>query len=297
MKRSKTNANDIRQMSVFEVFSGIELIYNNFNSPNVNVDFYITDNVMEISHCRKGRVECDLKDGTYLFLGEGDLGVNMLNNHATKMDFPTNFYEGISVNLYLDVIEKNMPYLLDNTNIDIYEIKKKLCSKSSCFVIRATERIEHIFSELYDVSDEIKGAYLKIKVLELLLFLSVLDTDKQEKKESFSKYHVETIKAIHSKITENFSKRYTIDELSKEFCISPTTLKLYFKEVYGSNISSYLKQYRMKKATEILRTTDNSISQVAYAVGYESQSKFAMGFKEVYGMCPLEYRKKCAGRK
>ena len=57
MKRSKTNANDIRQMSVFEVFSGIELIYNNFNSPNVNVDFYITDNVMEISHCRKGQVE------------------------------------------------------------------------------------------------------------------------------------------------------------------------------------------------------------------------------------------------
>ena len=125
----------------------------------------------------------------------------------------------------------------------------------------------------------------------------MLETDKQEKKESFSKHHVETIKAIHSKITENFSKRYTIDELSKEFCISPTTLKLYFKEVYGSNISSYLKQYRMKKATEILRTTDNSISQVAYAVGYESQSKFAMAFKEVYGMRPLEYRKKCAGRK
>ncbi|WP_300276292.1 helix-turn-helix domain-containing protein [Peptacetobacter sp.] len=302
MKQSKTNVNDIRQMSVFEVFSGIELIYNNFNSPNVNVDKYITnkyitDNIMEISHCRKGRVECDLKDGTYLFLGEGDLGINMLNNHTSKMNFPTNFYEGISINLYLDIIDKNIPYLLNDTNINIYNIKKKLCSNSSCFVIRATERIEHIFSELYNIPESIKGDYLKIKVLELLLFLSVLDPDKQEKKEHFSKFHVETIKAIHFKITENFSKRYTIDELSKEFCISPTTLKLYFKEVYGTNISSYLINYRMKKASEILRTTNNSISQVAYDVGYESQSKFAIKFKEIFGMTPLEYRKKCSGEK
>lgn len=297
MKQNKANETDVHQMNVFEVFSGIELVYHKFNSSNLSVDCCTLDNVMEISHCRKGRVECNLKDGTYLFLGEGDLGINMLNNHANKMNFPTNYYEGISVNLYLDIIKKDLSCLLDSTDIDIDELKRKLCCKSSCFVMRAAKRIEHIFLELYDIPNEIKNAYLKIKVLELLLFLSMLDIEKWTKKESFSKHHVETIKVIHNKIIENYSKRYTIDELSKQFCISPTTLKMYFKEVYGSNISTYIKYYRMKKATEILRTTDYSILQVANLVGYESQSKFAIGFKKIYGMSPLEYRKKCMIRK
>ena len=43
-------------MTVFQVYPGIELIYNNFEVPNFDFDSHATENIMEISHCRKGRV-------------------------------------------------------------------------------------------------------------------------------------------------------------------------------------------------------------------------------------------------
>lgn len=77
------------------------------------------------------------------------------------------------------------------------------------------------------------------------------------------------------------------------YCISPTTLKTYFKGIYGTSIASYIKEYRIKNAAISLRQTKMSIADVALSVGYESQSKFAGAFKKVMGISPLEYRKKC----
>lgn len=290
----KKQINRVSEMTVFQVYPGIELIYNNFEVPNFDFDSHATENIMEISHCRKGRVECELKDGTYLYLGEGDLGINMMNNHATAMDFPVKYYEGISVNLYLDILKDELPEILEGASVDIWKMKEKLCSENGCFIMRATTQIEHIFSELYRIPDKIKGAYLKVKVIELLLFMSVFDQSMGEKKESYHKCHVETVKKIRTYLVEHYGTRYTIDELAKEYCISPTTLKLYFKEVFGTTIASYMKSYRMKKGAALLRDTRDSISDIAYSVGYESQSKFAIAFKELYDMSPLEYRKKCS---
>lgn len=285
--------NSVSEMTLFKVYPGIELIYYKFDVPNFNLDTLTTEDIMEISHCRKGRVECELQDGTYLYLGEGDLGINMMNNHALAMDFPVQYYEGISVNLNMSVLKYNLPEILDSESFDIKKIKEKFCKNNGCFVMRTTEKIEHIFSELYSIPDEIKGPYLKIKVIELLLFMSVIDKTVSEKKGSYYKIHVDTVKRIKNEITENYSKRYTIDELSKEHCVSPTTLKMYFKEVYGTTINAFMKNYRMKKASQFLRETSDSIGDIAYKVSYESQSKFAKAFRDVYEMSPIEYRKKC----
>ncbi|EQF26640.1 bacterial regulatory helix-turn-helix s, AraC family protein [Clostridioides difficile CD160] len=285
-------SSSMNETTIYKVFSGIELIYNNYNVSNFNLDGQDKNNVLEISYCLKGRVECELKDGTYLYLGEGDLGINMLDNPVEAMNFPLEHYEGISVNLYLDTLSKHLPEILENDSVDIYSIKDKFCMDDGCFVMRATKQIEHLFYELYKIPDDIKEAHLKMKVIELLLSMSVLNKPHDEKKENYYKYHVKTIKQIQDYITKNYAERYTIDELSKKYFISLTTLKVYFKEVYGMTIVKYMKNYRMKKATELLRDTSSSISDIALAVSYESQSKFAITFKEVYGMSPLEYRRK-----
>ncbi|NMS91880.1 helix-turn-helix transcriptional regulator [Clostridioides difficile] len=282
----------MNEMIIYEVFSGIELIYNNYNVSNFNLEGQNKNNVLEISYCLKGRVECELKDGTSSYLGEGDLGINMLDNPVEAMNFPLEHYEGVSINLYLDTLSKNLPEMLENDSIDIYSIKNKFCMDDGCFVMRATKQIEHIFSELYKIHNDIKETYLKMKVIELLLFMSALNKSHDVKKENYYKYHVKTIKQIQAYITKNYAERYTIDELSKKYFISLTTLKVYFKEVYGMTIAKYMKNYRMKKAMELLRDTSSSISDIALAVSYESQSKFAITFKEIYGMSPFEYRRK-----
>ena len=52
-----------------------------------------------------------------------------------------------------------------------------------------------------------------------------------------------------------------------------------------------MREYRMKRARELLVHSDQSVAQIAQTVGYENQSKFTQAFKEETGMLPREYRK------
>ena len=71
---------------------------------------------------------------------------------------------------------------------------------------------------------------------------------------------------------EHILKRhYTIEELSKQYLMNTTTLKSVFKAVYGMPIASYMKEYRMKLASNMLLQEDKSISGIAAAVGYKNQ--------------------------
>lgn len=88
------------------------------------------------------------------------------------------------------------------------------------------------------------------------------------------------------KLIENLDKRYTIDVLSSGFLMNQTTLKAVFKKVYGKPIVSYMKDYRMKKAAEILKESDMLLFDVASTVGCSNQSKFSQAFKESYGVVP-----------
>ncbi|MDO4458820.1 MAG: AraC family transcriptional regulator [Clostridia bacterium] len=102
----------------------------------------------------------------------------------------------------------------------------------------------------------------------------------------------ELIKEVHKLITENIAERYTIEDLSRRFLINTSSLKEGFKEIYGKPIATYMKEYRMKRAEELLLETEDSMAVIAESVGYESQGKFTAAFREHSGMLPREYRKK-----
>ena len=70
-----------------------------------------------------------------------------------------------------------------------------------------------------------------------------------------------------------------------------------FKAVYGLPIATYMKEYRVRRAMELLRETDGSIAAVAAAVGYETQSKFTKAFKDTVGVLPSVYRRTCRDRR
>lgn len=100
----------------------------------------------------------------------------------------------------------------------------------------------------------------------------------------------EVIENIHEYLTEHLSERITIDELSRQFLINPTTLKQEFKKAYGNSVAAHIKGHRMERAAQLLAQTDKSISDIAKAVGYGSQSRFTAAFKDVYNTLPKKYR-------
>ena len=90
---------------------------------------------------------------------------------------------------------------------------------------------------------------------------------------------------------QSFVNISSTSEVAAQFSVSETSLKNYFRGVFGQNISIYLREVRMKKAAELLATTRLSVAEVAEQVGYMNQSKFASVFKKQFGLSPLEYRR------
>lgn len=106
----------------------------------------------------------------------------------------------------------------------------------------------------------------------------------------------EIIHQVHDLLTEHLDSRITIEQLSRQFLMNPSTLKELFKAEYGSSIAAHIRQHRMERACQLLLDTEESLSAVAKAVGYESQSRFSAEFKRALGMLPSEYRRLHAGK-
>lgn len=288
-------ADGLGLMTVYQVFPGIQLIYNDFEAASCEWDEGLDNNILEINHCREGREGSRLLSGSCLYLGEGDLSIHTMDNCAPEMTFPLKHYRGISVVINLKILSKNMPEILSESEIDLMGFQEKFCADGKCFIMRAKNEIDHVFSELYSVPDCLQKPYFKLKVQELLLFLCMVDVSQEKQRELYTSPQVEIVKEIHRKLVSDLQIRPTIEDLSKEFLINTATLKNTFKGIYGQPIGTYMKEYRIKQAAVLLRQTQATIAEIANQVGYENQSKFATAFRDVIKIAPAEYRKQNVG--
>ncbi|NCD09873.1 MAG: AraC family transcriptional regulator [Negativicutes bacterium] len=277
----------------YQVFPGIRLTYNDFHVGKCPNHVFLSRDIVEINHCREGRFECEFIDGMYTYLSEGDLAVNtIINNQVVNATFPLEHYHGVSIIIDLKEAATMISTILADISIDLYSLRNKLCANNRCFIIRATDSIQHIFSELYTIPDSVKQGYFKLKVLELLLFLSVIDAAEQyEQRPYFQKNQVNKIKEIKGFLTDNISRHITLETLSTRYDIPLSAMNSCFKAVYGMPINTYMRMYRMQAAAAMLITSSDSITVIAGNVGYENSSKFASAFRAVMNISPSDYRK------
>jgi len=92
-------------------------------------------------------------------------------------------------------------------------------------------------------------------------------------------------------IYTNIDSDINIDELAADLKISKFYLHKIFKEIFGRNIYESIKSIRLQKASNLLLTNRYStISDVAKACGYSSQTSFIRSFKERFAMTPKVWR-------
>ncbi len=279
------------QITMYEVFKGVYLTYNDFHMKRCKSEWTSNTNVLCIDHCREGKIEELAPNGRYRYLSAGDLRIDNRSGHDTDFTFPFSHYHGLSILFKIDDANTALKENFLGFPVDLQRLKEKYCSFTSQFIIRSVESIEHIFSELYTVPHKIKKYYYKIKIYEMLLFLDALEiSDYKDERPYFYKTEVEKIKEIHEVITSRLDRHFTLKELSKRFDISLTSMKKCFKGVYGLSIYAYTKVCRMNQAATLLKTTKTNIADIAASVGYSSPSKFSAAFKNVLGYTPKEYR-------
>ena len=276
------------------VFDGIDLMF--LDVKQETIQFYAKSHTktFAINHCEEGRIECKFTSGEYLYMGPGDmsLGWHISSNYQHENYFPTKLFKGVVLLVDVEKAQPILDTLVTETHIDLTQLANRFCEQSEFgMMMEETESVRQIFSSLYKVPDQIKGHYFKLKVIEIFLLLSIISTTNHEKRSSYRKQQVDIVKAVNEYISTQFMKRITIDSLSDQFDIPTSTLKRCFKGVYGTTIHHYLKECRINAAKRLLQESDQSILEIANAVGYENGSKFTSAFKEATGVTPSAYRK------
>ena len=273
-----------------EVFPGITLAYIDVHTPACSLARAQAGRCFEIHHCRQGRMEREWRE-KFCYLGAGDLSIANSADMNERAYFPLSHYHGIGICIDVDRAPECLSCLLDDVNVSPRALAAKFCSGPQCFIARSNAGIEHIFAEIYQVPDRIKKGYLKVKILELLLFLSGLDADgSQAGERCASRTQAALAKEVCAHLAANMDRRITLEELSARLHVSGTQIKNSFKLVYGISLYAYTRTLKMEAAAMMLANTDRPILEIAGQFGYDNGSKFAKAFRDVMGASPTGFR-------
>lgn len=100
---------------------------------------------------------------------------------------------------------------------------------------------------------------------------------------------MQRLKVVESEILKDFS--YTppnINQLSRMAAMSPSKLKLVFKEVFGMPVYQYYQKHRLQKGKAMLITKKYTIKQVAIELGYIHVKDFSRAFQKHFDQLPEE---------
>ncbi|PWB85390.1 DNA-binding transcriptional regulator AraC [Methanobrevibacter thaueri] len=246
------------KMETYSLFDGVIIAFMDINLGNNNNIFFedkISSRLLQINHCVNGRYSYAVGDDRIVYFGKGDLCVSIYDLTKTISDFPLGYYEGLEIFIDVDVASKHIKTLIPDFDlIDLYE---SLEGSKGYRLLRANEKIDHVIGEIYCVDDRIKEPYFKLKCLELLLFVSIASETKTESL-PLSKNQVDIIENVKNDLINDLESKITIDELADKYGVSKTTLKNFFKEVYGKPIYKWRKEYRLDYACRLIDEGDVS---------------------------------------
>jgi AraC-like DNA-binding protein len=93
-----------------------------------------------------------------------------------------------------------------------------------------------------------------------------------------------------SYIKQNFQKKITLDDICKHLACSKSTLVNTFRKTYGTTVSAYLTEVRLKEAEKLLCHREHSLSQIAMLCGFSDQSYFSKVFTAKNKITPTDFR-------
>jgi AraC-like DNA-binding protein len=106
-----------------------------------------------------------------------------------------------------------------------------------------------------------------------------------------SRYVRAHAEAVRSYLEANFARDLDMRSVAREAALSPFYLTRIFKQEYGIPPYRYLIGVRIRHASELLRDSPFSVTQICHRVGFNSLSHFTTTFRMHTGMSPSRYRR------
>lgn len=167
-------------------------------------------------------------------------------------------------------------------------------------VTRMTSRCQQLLASLRQtpVLAVAQAAWYRAKALEVAAELFFVAGDDQElfchRQKRLSAERVEKVVAL---LKKNLAAPPPLEEIGRAVGCSAFHLSRTFSAAAGTTIPQYLRQLRMERAAELLKSGKFNVTETALEVGYSSLSHFSHAFHETFGCCPGLYPLKTPAQK
>ena len=99
------------------------------------------------------------------------------------------------------------------------------------------------------------------------------------------------VSRIREFLHDNWSTNLALKEMSGIIGIHPITISKNFTRYFGCTLGEYMRKIRIEKAISMIRSTNLTLTDIAFTCGFADQSHFIRWFKKFTGTVPLQYRK------
>jgi AraC-like DNA-binding protein len=152
--------------------------------------------------------------------------------------------------------------------------------------------IRDLFKSRFRYSPPIQPFYLEARIQEILCNVMqdlVNRHGGHQTKTGLQAPDVRRVREAQRILLQELVSPPQIGALARRVGVSQTKLKANFKALAGETIYSFVKRSRMERAAQLLLEGAATVSEVAYAVGYEYAANFTPVFKQHFGMSPRQW--------
>ena len=280
------------QLDLYALAPGISISFNQiYTSSWERGDSSIFgEHMLILNFCLHGRCDASLAQNRYAIVKEHQVCVSTI---LPTKDFyyPGRLYEGVQLYLDLDILSQaHGQNFLSGMGIHLEQIIEAFCGSSGLYLHRMNEPLLALVKEAWAGKEEPEPGLLRYLTVRLLHELMSMPSE-SEPDTYFTRSQIAIVKEAEALILSDLTKRITAKEMAARFGVSESSFKFYVKGILGESYLVYFRKKRMERAAQLLESTTMKVIEVANAVGYENQGKFAKVFAETYGVPPLEFRR------
>lgn len=198
-----------------------------------------------LHYCQSGRIGWKLPPS--VFLGPGDFLLTNPKNLG-EVCLPNRDYTGLLLSIAPAALGENAPEPLSGSGITGEVLLTSYSPGGRPVPFTAEPALRQVFESLSAGSEAYRLIFWKIKVLELLVLLAAGEGCREKRLTEYPAEQVEIIRQIHDRLIGNLEQRCSIEELSRQYLMNPTTLKQMFKTIYGTSIAAHIREHRMEAA-------------------------------------------------
>ena len=189
-----------------------------------------------VNYCLRGRCELVLNDSRSVFLTSGH--ISLTEKFACgEYIYPGSVYEGIE--LFIDPDDMEPPLLRDHFGIRIPTLRRLYCLEGETFIAKLPlpEELTDRLQGLSITEEPVRTISMKTGVIDLLALLQYRHPAPEAKRLTYyTKPQVEMAKQIEAIISGDLSQPHTAREFAARFSVSESSIKNYFRGVYGQSI-------------------------------------------------------------